>query len=63
MKKLVIETLLSLATGALLLYAAVNSFKSLGDERQPTVEAVQASHPRDAGIHCGTCFALARRED
>lgn len=63
MKKLVLETLLSLATGALLLYAAVNSFKSLGDARQPTVEAMPASHQQAAGIHCGTCFALARRED
>jgi hypothetical protein len=56
------ESLLSVATGVLLLYAAVTVLKSLAQSQPRLESAPAASHEASSG-RCSACFALARREN
>ena len=62
MKRLLLETILSFATGVLVLYAAVTSLSGLGEGHSPGVEAMPAASHQAASVRCNACFALARRE-
>jgi hypothetical protein len=63
MKRLLLETILSFMTGALVLYAAMTSLKNFGEPHPPGPDAVPVAASRQAAnVRCSTCFALARRE-
>lgn len=63
MKKLVLETILSSITGALVLYAAVTSLKNFGGDHPTGAGAVPVAASRQAAnMRCSSCFAVARRE-
>lgn len=63
MKRLLLETILSFMTGALVLYAAMTSLKNLGETPPPGVEPMPVAASRQAAdVRCGNCLTLARRE-
>ena len=61
MRKL-LEIVLSLATAALLLYAAMTAAKGIAGQRPPQVENEAGLAVPAPAQGCGACMQLARRE-